>query len=649
MEEKFSVSLELMIQKFKDNVKKVQDVSKNVGNKIKENMSVNVGGGAFKEATAESELLLNKINDIKATLEMAKTDNKLFSKTEILEMRVELEKLENQYAKLNQKSNIFSNSFNKIQDGMNKSLKSAKRFTLSLFGIQSGIRIVSRAMSAYSTVDEESTQKTQAAWIGLGSMFAWLKDVIADFTIKAVSYINVFVRAMTGVDFLAKAMKKSMDKASKSATKLSKILAGFDEITNLDDSAGGASVDTSWIDAFKNVELDPNIIAFFENLGKTMQPVYDSVVGLIDGFKELDTTSQILIVTLGVGGLIGLLTGNGGLVLAFGAVGFGTLGLINIFDKDLTKSVEGLFQLLGAAGLVGVLVGGSKGISVAGAIAGVSFALFGLNEYINGDTTEAIEGLILLLGGAGLAGAFIGGTKGLSVGAAIGSVIAIIQGFNDLLSGDTTKNIKGFISLVTGGAGLIFTLGLLKGGLAAVNIPLLISATGFAALAGGILLVIQNWGKMNTLEKVVSILGLIAVGAAAAAVAVGALQSSWSLGIAAAAIVAGTAAIAAAVSNANKRAKENIPKLSVGTPYVEKSGYAMIHEGEAVVPKKFNSDEYFSRLGTNNSEETNRLLEELIDRVERIEINPYITIDDVGHATQKYRSQKSRIMGEELI
>jgi hypothetical protein len=649
MEEKFSVSLELMIQKFKDNAKRAQEVAKNVGNKIKENMSVPVGGSGFKSVSAEAELLLNKINDIKATLEMAKTDTNLLPKQDILEMRIELEKLEKQYSKLNQSSGIFSNSFKKVQDGMNKSLKSAKRFTLSLFGIQSGIRVVSRAMSAYSSIDEESSNKSQAAWIGLGSMFAWLKDMIADFAIKSVSYINVFVKALTGVDFLAKAMAKSMNKASKSATKLSKVLAGFDELTNLDDSAGGASVDTSWIDAFKNVQLDPSITNFFQKLGEAMKPVYEGVMKVVDWFKELDTTSQILIVTLGIGGLIGILTGKGGLVLGLGAVGLGVNGLTKIFDEDLTKSTEGLMSLLGAAGLVGILVGESKGISVAGAIAGVSLAFFGLNEYINGDTKQAIEGLILLLGGAGLAGAFIGGAKGLSVGLAIASVISIIQGFNDLLSGDTTKNIKGFISLVTGSAGLVFALGLLKGGLAGVNIPLLISVAGFAALAGGILLVTQNWGKMNTLEKVVSILGLIAVGAAAAAAAVGALQSAWSLGIAAAAIVAGTAAIAAAISNANKRAKENIPKLSVGTPYVEKSGYAMIHEGEAVVPKKFNSDEYFNRLGTNNSEQTNKLLEELIDRVERIEINPYTTIVDVGNASQKYRNQQSRIMGEELI
>ena len=182
---------------------------------------------------------------------------------DVFKLEAELEKLENQYNKLNQKIYIFSASFNKIQDGMNKSLKSAKRFTLSLFGIQSGIRVVSRAMSAYSSIDQESAKKTQAAWIGLGSMFVWLKDMIADFAIKAVKYINVFIKALTGVDFLAKAMKKSMDKANKSAGKLSKTLAGFDEITNIGDT-GTSGIDTSWIDAFKDVPLDPRITAFLK-------------------------------------------------------------------------------------------------------------------------------------------------------------------------------------------------------------------------------------------------------------------------------------------------------------------------------------------------------------------------------------------------
>src|SRR5574344_781727 len=398
MEEKFSVSLELMIQKFKAGAKKAQEVSQNVASKIKENMSVDVGSNAFKGMNVESELLLNKINDIKATLQMANDNPKLLPKQDILEMNAELEKLEGQYNKINKSSNMFSSYYNKIKDGMNESLKSAKRFTLSLFGIQSVYRMLSRASSAYLAQDEETSSKIQSAWIGLGSVFAPLLQTIANFAIKAVSYINVFIKALTGTDFLANAMAKSMNKAGKSAGKLSKILAGFDELTNLDDDAGGGGIDTSWIDAFKDVSLDPATVKFFEDLGTQLKPVYDNVMGIVDWFKELDTTTQILITTLGIGGLIGLLTGKGGLVLGFGAVGFAVFGLTKIFDQDLTTSLEGLFALLGAAGLVGILVGGSKGMSVAGAIAGVSLALFGLNEYINGDTTQAIEGLILLLG-----------------------------------------------------------------------------------------------------------------------------------------------------------------------------------------------------------------------------------------------------------
>ena len=83
-----------------------------------------------------------------------------------------------------------------------------------------------------------------------------------------------------------------------------------------------------------------------------------------------------------------------------------------------------------------------------------------------------------------------------------------------------------------------------------------LAIAGFSVLATEIVRVAENWKKMSGMEKVVSVLGLIAIGAAAAAAAVGALQSAWSLGIAAAAIVAGVIAIEASISNAQKRAKK---------------------------------------------------------------------------------------------
>lgn len=84
----------------------------------------------------------------------------------------------------------------------------------------------------------------------------------------------------------------------------------------------------------------------------------------------------------------------------------------------------------------------------------------------------------------------------------------------------------------------------------------ILAVGGFAALLLAIVEISKNWGKMNTWQKVASILGAIAIAAAAAAAAVGALQSAWSLGVAAATIVAGVAAIALSIKTAQKDAQK---------------------------------------------------------------------------------------------
>jgi len=84
-----------------------------------------------------------------------------------------------------------------------------------------------------------------------------------------------------------------------------------------------------------------------------------------------------------------------------------------------------------------------------------------------------------------------------------------------------------------------------------------LTAIAFSALVIEIGKIVQNWDKMSKGQKIVAVLGAIAIAAAGAAAAVGALQSAWSLGIAAAAIVGGIVAIEVAVSKAQKDAKKS--------------------------------------------------------------------------------------------
>ncbi len=561
---------------------KIDEIKKTFSGIRDQKLKIDVEGAQLDAIKIKIQELENMLND-NARKPFLRSEEILDTRVKLEKLYNQLEKIENEEEEIAVKGNI---AFNSLQKGIDKATSKIKRFALSLFSIRSIYALVSKASSAYLSQDAELANKLQAVWVGLGSMLEPIISAIANTLLKAVKYVNVFIQALTGVDLLSKATAKSMQKATNSAKALNKALAGFDEITNLDTTS--ANIDMSWVDAFNNVNLNTEWVEKIRGFGEWLKTNKETVCGAILGIA-------------------------------------GAFALIKLIP--LIASFSDLIVVIGF----------------------IVMAFVGLNEIINGDTGAAIEGLMFLFGGSGLAGYLLGGVNGVSVAIAISSVIALFQGLTDLLSGDVTKSAKGFIELVVGATGLVIALNLIRGGASAgllgILTPLTLVVAGFTAFAAGIVAVIKNWNNMSTLQKVVSILGLIAVGAAAAAAAVGALQSAWSLGIAAAAIVAGTAAIAASVSAANKKAKENIPQLAVGTNYVPEDQLAYIHKGEAVVPKKFNSQEYF---GTGNNE-TNSLLEQVIDAINNIEINPYTTVKDVGRATVNYVREKERQTGRSVF
>ena len=84
---------------------------------------------------------------------------------------------------------------------------------------------------------------------------------------------------------------------------------------------------------------------------------------------------------------------------------------------------------------------------------------------------------------------------------------------------------------------------------------------GLSAVAIAIGLTIglfQNWDNMNFIERFIGLLGVLTTAAFGAALALGAFHSAWSIGLAAAAIIAGITATTAVITSAQKRAEENI-------------------------------------------------------------------------------------------
>ena len=236
-----------------------------------------------KQFDAQIKNLENKLNDIEASLQMASEDKTLFSTREIEEMEAEAEKLRNQIGQLR---GDFEKQTIETDKGFERNISKIKRLGLSLFGIRSAYALVSRASSAYLSQDTELAQKLQSVWVGLGTFLAPALEAISNALLKALGYLNVFIKALTGVDYIARANAKSLKKQADAQKQLA---AGIDEVTNLQESTSGDK--TSGL--IEIPELDDRIVKKLQDMAYWIKENEDALkllgiaFGAVLGYKAI--------------------------------------------------------------------------------------------------------------------------------------------------------------------------------------------------------------------------------------------------------------------------------------------------------------------------------------------------------------------------
>lgn len=151
-----------------------------------------------------------------------------------------------------------------------KGVSSVKRFAMGLLSVQTAYSLVSKAAQSYLSYDTQLSDSIQNSWNVLGSLLAPALEYVASLFSKVVSYIAAFVKALTGIDLVARANAKGLKNqadATKKATKAqqeNRQLSGLDDLNNLTtnqntDSGSGSDdfkpitvepIDTSAVDAF---------------------------------------------------------------------------------------------------------------------------------------------------------------------------------------------------------------------------------------------------------------------------------------------------------------------------------------------------------------------------------------------------------------
>lgn len=291
--------------------------------------------GSIQETAKQQDYLRTKIEDLKDLL--AKADMG-FEVGDTMKIEADIERLENRLRKLqSQGQNTgkeISSAFDKIKakiksagthiaslgskfkatlsssKGLGKSftstfnngIKSIKRFAMGLLSVRTAVSMVSKAMQSYLSYDTQLSNSIQNCWNVLGSLLAPILEFVISLFSKAVSYVNAFVEALTGINLVTRANKKALDSQAKSTKKLSDTQSSLDEFHTVSTDTGSGNdnkpitvepVDMDkldflfdWIDKAKKLLatlFDP-IKEAWDNKGKAF---IDSLKNAFEGIKSL--------------------------------------------------------------------------------------------------------------------------------------------------------------------------------------------------------------------------------------------------------------------------------------------------------------------------------------------------------------------------
>lgn len=309
----------------------------------------------YEKAAIKLEDILSKFKDEEPMEEMPKTTSSWLSKLKSVQTTV-------------------------VDIGMDaKNLfERAKRFTLSLIGIQglySGIR---KAMGVWLSQNDDLQKKLNACWYALGSLFAPVLEWLVNMFVKLVSIVDYFVKLLgfAGIN---------MDKYGKSAGKASKQLAGFDEINNINDNGG---------DGFSNP---------FGNFD--LADKFGEFASLIKGNADL-------LKLIGIGAMFGI-----GVALLFTGHPLSGLGMILaagvLTYKEIAPNWDYLTEKVGGVknAVLGILAGfaiglgavltftGHPALGLGLLISGIAAASFAVDwSYLPNNLLQTVSNIMLILG-----------------------------------------------------------------------------------------------------------------------------------------------------------------------------------------------------------------------------------------------------------
>lgn len=303
--------------------------------------------------TTKSELKLLKLQDelksLKKEARNISEDDKAFGAwaNAINDTENEMAKLKSTMKQNKTETNATTQGFktlgDKVSGAFESTGKKAKRFTLALFSIRGVFSLISKSSRAYLSENEQTSNAVAGAWEYLGNVIGPVIEKVVSWLRYGIAYLNVFLKALTGVDFLAKSIQKSTAKTNK---ELKKTLSSMDEIVNLDlDSSSSGASPGSALQDIADLELNPEVVNFMEKLGEATRKVWEFAVGAWNFLEKHFGTTGAMAIVGGLALIIGGSTfGLNGVLAALSLIAAVELGTVISQFSELKKSINEQYE-----------------------------------------------------------------------------------------------------------------------------------------------------------------------------------------------------------------------------------------------------------------------------------------------------------------
>lgn len=252
--------------------------------------------------------------------------------------------------------NFGKNLSNSLDGGINK----IKKLALGLVGVRTAMSVLTKSVNAYLSFDSALQESLTNSWNTLGALLAPAIELVARLFAMATTYVAQFVSALTGIDLVARANAKALDtqaKANQKANKAQRGLLSMDEITNLPTESETTPASQIQIDdTIKSFKLLDDLVAHLKGgkwhlVGEDIAHAIDDLLGKID-WKKLKENAYNLGYNFGdfLNGLFEVNWGQIGRTIAetFNTFtqlvkGFVEKFSFNEFAMGITNMINGLF------------------------------------------------------------------------------------------------------------------------------------------------------------------------------------------------------------------------------------------------------------------------------------------------------------------